>query len=689
MSSRVLRKLGLQTEKDLIIPGDEASDTEADFSSGGTKKKLNLNRYDLLNQQSHSESEVKEDDDHETTGSLNASEAGGAHNENKDAQKRKKKKKKKKCSSSKAQNPRSSEDNFEDEVERSVREVNQILGEPCKQATASSESDIFTSSNKVKLLAVEAKFLNANNELKRMFGSRVVHAESNSKRKSRGRAHVKQTILVTAKDTWPPVGKPGISMKLVNKTSFSSDGSILHFAFEHSVQYQQVQMKFLEAVESLNPDNIVAILNTNSYHIDALLQLSELCRHSEDFSMAADLVERALFCFESCFHPSFNVTASNSLCRLDYCKQENRGFFIALFKHTLSVGNHACYRTALELCKVLLSLDPETDPLAIILLIDFYALRAQEYAWLIKFYEEWEPDRNLSQEYAWLIKFYEEWEPDRNLSQLPNFKYSLAVAHFQNNDVEKAHTLLQEALLMFPMVLLPLLEKCAIQPDSRVQTHAFFAAHSPKTTSNSLQQLVSLYVERSYHVWKESELLPWLERNVLLVLDQVDKGAPCVEEAKQKRQRLYQATIPRSILRHVVLSDVKNVTAIIPEDSRSPIFSFDPLPPLDSVNLYTRPSTNRISVIDNPHTLSIFFRSFMPTFNVAQEAAALPDVIQPGIEAGGGGNEGDVAGAGGVASASVDLRRSVNSLIDAMRDLLSNIHMPDVQDDGDVEDEED
>lgn len=62
-----------------------------------------------LNQQSHSESEVKEDDDHETTGSLNASEAGG---ENKDAQKRKKKKKKKKCSS-KAQNPRSSEDNFE------------------------------------------------------------------------------------------------------------------------------------------------------------------------------------------------------------------------------------------------------------------------------------------------------------------------------------------------------------------------------------------------------------------------------------------------------------------------------------------------------------------------------------------------------------------------------------------------
>lgn len=36
--------------------------------------------------------------------------------------------------------------------------------------------------------------------------------------------------------------------------------------------------------------------------------------------------------------------------------------------------------------------------------------------------------------------------------------------------------------------------------------------------------------------------------------------------------------------------------------------------------------------------------------------------------------------------AGVDLRRSVTSLLDAMRDLLSNIHMPDVPGDGDIED---
>lgn len=34
-------------------------------------------------------------------------------------------------------------------------------------------------------------------------------------------------------------------------------GTLHYFKFEHSPQYQQVQFQFLDAVESLNPDNIV------------------------------------------------------------------------------------------------------------------------------------------------------------------------------------------------------------------------------------------------------------------------------------------------------------------------------------------------------------------------------------------------------------------------------------------------
>ena len=114
------------------------------------------------------------------------------------------------------------------------------------------------------------------------------------------------------------------------------------------------------------------------------------------------------------------------------------------------VNFHICtvYRTSLELCKFLLSLDPEDDPVAVVLMVDFYALRAREYEWFIKFC-------NL-------------WESSRNLTQLPNIAYGLALANFRLGNLETANELLQNALLMFPGVLMPLLEKCSVQTDSRV-----------------------------------------------------------------------------------------------------------------------------------------------------------------------------------------------------------------------------
>lgn len=59
------------------------------------------------------------------------------------------------------------------------------------------------------------------------------------------------------------------------------------------------------------------------------------------------------------------------------------------------IGGKACYRTSLEFCKLLLSLDPDGDPLGIVLAIDFYAIRAREYQWLMDFVKEWDSTKNL------------------------------------------------------------------------------------------------------------------------------------------------------------------------------------------------------------------------------------------------------------------------------------------------------
>jgi hypothetical protein len=127
-----------------------------------------------LNQQSHSESEVKEDDNE--TEAAKSCEGDPNH----EAVKRKKKKKKKK-SGKHVNTQRSSEDNADiDEVERSVREVNRLLGEN-HVPKVSSTPPINTKHDKgvhsKNILSVQHKHLNPNNELKRIFGSKIIQAE--------------------------------------------------------------------------------------------------------------------------------------------------------------------------------------------------------------------------------------------------------------------------------------------------------------------------------------------------------------------------------------------------------------------------------------------------------------------------------------------------------------------------------
>ncbi|XP_045462875.1 transcription factor 25 [Harmonia axyridis] len=639
MSSRVLRKL--QADKELV---EEVSDTETDTPVGGTRKKqLNINRYDLLNQHSHSESEVKEDDN-ETEAPIDVVDVM--------TQEVKRKKKKKKKKGKYVSTQRSSEENPDiDEVERSVREVNKLLGETYDpNISAALPLQKCERTNSKGVLHVQHKHLNPNNELKRIFGSRIVQTEH--KKKNRGsRTYSKAIWMSSCKENWPQVGKSGISMNLLE----SKDG-IQYFTFEHSNSYRIIQNKFLEAVESLEPNKIIAIINEHPYHIDGLLQLSDLCKMSEEFAMAAELIERALYCLENAFHPLFNVSQGN--CRLDYRRQENRALYITAFKHLIFVGGRACCRTSLEFCKLLLSIEPESDPLAIILAMDFYALRAKEY--------------------NWLKDFTLEWESRKNLSQLPNFAFSVAVAQFytSNGDTAKADSLLQDALIMFPGVLRPLLEKCSIQPDSRVAGHDFFSREN-KDPPN-LQQLISLYINRSFHIWKDSDLLPWLEKNVLEVLDRVDAKEKYIEECEEKRSKRYQGPLPVNIARHIILSDFKGLSPITEESSH--FMSFDPLPPKDSINIYSKPKKLVISANQAANPMVVFVRSILPNYN--------PTAVEENVD--------EAAGAVALPAENLDenngidgeFRRTVATMLGAMRYLLNNIR-PEADADVDENDETD
>ncbi|CAG7826360.1 unnamed protein product, partial [Allacma fusca] len=344
-------------------------------------------------------------------------------------------------------------------------------------------------------------------------------------------------------------------------------------------------------------------------------------------------------------------------------------FFILLFKHLGFVGQRACYRTALELCKRLLSLDPDNDPLCTTLMIDFYAIKSQEYEWLID-----------------LFNFC---ESKKNLSQLPNFAYSVALASqllsieatnvklgkskwkpSENNITEinvkelsaKSDKQLQYALLMFPSILRPLMDKCSIQGDTRISNHFYFN-NLRSSNSRALDLLCELYVWRTHHVWKDPRLFGWLEKNALAVLDLVDANDPLVHDYEEKRKRRYQGT-PRNIIRHVLLADSKELTINLPpEVSKEPILNYDPLPPLDSVNIYTH--TREITPSSNENRqglLSMLANSILFDLN----APVANNVAGPAVEGAAARNQLNPNNVG------AGLQQSVNALLDAMRALLSD-----------------
>lgn len=290
---------------------------------------------------------------------------------------------------------------------------------------------------------------------------------------------------------------------------------------------------------------------------------------SEDPATASELIERAILALETSFHSMFSLTAGTS--RLDYRRQENRAIFITLFKHAQFLEGRACARTALEVAKLILSFDPENDPLAMILVIDFLALRSQQY--------------------EWLIQLYEEWESTNNLSQLPNMAYSYAMALFYHHPVDTtlSDAALQYALAMFPGVLKPLLHELSVQTDSRANTHPYFGPASVAGQRPALLQLTALYTCRTKVVWQDALLLPWMERNVNAVLDKVDAKDALIAEFDAKRGQRYN-TPPRAILRHIILSDFKEKVPLEPFINKhsDPIMMYDPLPPADTINIYSR-----------------------------------------------------------------------------------------------------
>ncbi|KAI9481329.1 MAG: transcriptional repressor TCF25-domain-containing protein [Benjaminiella poitrasii] len=559
MSSRALRRLQKEQIPDIVLlKSDEESEEEVEPIAPVKQ----INPFDLLNENDDDDVEQEEEQENTIKSDEEPVPVTKPAVEKRPSNKKNKQKKKKKN----AKKNTEVESKKEDTEDLSMKELDKVLEElghtPSKDAINENDDqeDLNTDEYR-RLLSINYRYLDAEAEMKRLFGSHVVNSEN---RVAQGRV-LKKSKFTTPKSDWPPYKRNGLSMELVETKS----NGITYYAFRHSEQYQDIQLEFLNAVATYNPEALLFLTRRHPYHIDSLLQLSEIAKHSGDWTTAGDFIEKALYACERAFHPQFSL--STGATRLSYKRSENRSFFLAVFRHIQFLTRRGCWRTAFEFSKLLFSLDPESDPLATLLTLDYHALSCRDYEYILKMYSDWKTKGNIY---------------PVDLANMPNFAYSAAYAKFKMNekskkksDISESKQMLKEAIKKYPLIYCRLLEK--LGEGDVAQMNLLIQKHMPNKYMDILQLA---YVERVFEMWKDPSVLDWLKETGVTVIDYPLKHPNVIQ-----RELLCEAKdeIPLNLCRYIVMIDIQSLMSYLPSTVTGQSYQmYDPLPPDDSVTMY-------------------------------------------------------------------------------------------------------
>ncbi|CAA0821206.1 Unknown protein [Striga hermonthica] len=489
-----------------------------------------------------------------------------------------------------------------------------------KLKKSSTDNDkVLKKQNNSSVLQVDPKFLSAENELRRIFGNSVVktHERSNvsaNSRQVRGGRHIlKRTILVSPSQHWPR-WDGSLSMELLE----TKDG-VHYFKYVQSSSYAQAQRVFEAARASHDLNAIGSILLNHPYHTESLLTLADYFKFIGEHQMSADSIGKCLYALECAWHPLFTPSKN---CQLKYSHETNKPLFTSLITHMKNMDRRGCHRSALEICKLLLSLDSD-DPVGAMLCIDYYSLRAEEYAWLELFADEYNSDNSL-----WLF---------------PNFSFSLAACRFYLERDEKqsdsdpnkkgvmgkanSYELMKQALMLHPSVLKKLAVKVPLKDRkwTALIEHKFF--RSEKTGSPSLSHLIAIYVERSYLLWRLPDMQKLLYDSAVSVMEMVEKQAECVKDWACVRKEAFSSE--KNEYSHLLVSDFSDSVPTMPPDNLQDFI----VHPRGGVEQREQVQDNHlVRDVSNRNVLAVLLESVLPWVNYGSGDDGQPEQPEQGNE---------------------------------------------------------
>jgi hypothetical protein len=501
MSSRAARKLQTKS-KSKPLPHDEDSDIEInedeDSSHPTTHQQKNL--FDMLNE--NDESDDNNDQDPEPTS--NKTEAKQKTNKAQTKPKKKRKNKAKKASQD--------DDSFLEQL---------------KNETQSSHSQPQTQKD---VFRIEPKNLNILNEMKRMFGSKLIDEELGRQRQKFKSKRQRNYLLVEPQPNWPRVTSTGISFK-----SVQTKNGLTYYQVVWSDSYKKTQQLYNSCVRLNDLNGLSQLLVETPYHVDTLLQLSEVLKETGEYQQAEDLVQRALFCIEEGWQGSFFPGRSPSRLIFTDC-EENKGVFLALFRWLQLTGRKACHRTALEIAKLIMWMD-RSDPLGILLCLDFHALMSRQYAYFVEVCDELE-------------------KTSPQLRNLCNVVFSLALAKFylastpEEIEVSKQHLL--TASFQYPALVTILCDKLGL----KIPFPPYFSSTNASETETPFY---TLFVEKNSCLWSPAKVQQWLKETLLQAVEMSNNDQfPSLDIPPQSSAR--------SLFRFLHFSEFRDIMPVLPAE---------------------------------------------------------------------------------------------------------------------------
>ncbi|KAF2417659.1 DUF654-domain-containing protein, partial [Tothia fuscella] len=357
------------------------------------------------------------------------------------------------------------------------------------------------------LLAVNTQNLHVLNEMRRLFGRDAIDADRapvQQEARQRGRAQrgqrqqqdqntgfsalsLRRNIFIQGKESWPRATTGGLGMEIVPHQPglHRPTEGIVNYTFVHATNYQEVQTQYEIAVASMDPQRLVLLLHHNPYHIATLLQVSEIYKHERSHTESGDLLERALFTFGRTVHSTFAHNLSLGKARLDFNRPENREFYLTIWKYIQHLSMRGTWRTVFEWTKLLLSLSPEKDPYRMSMVLDQYALRANQ----AKAYLDLLDTKYLSDD----NKIGSKWRISEHID------FSKSLCYLATSPTGKSRETLLKAIETHPWLAHRLFKELDLDPIP-ASLWSFHEAPSPRH-----KLLTEVYVSRAKDLWKTPE----------------------------------------------------------------------------------------------------------------------------------------------------------------------------------------